>query len=43
MKILRAETQLIHADRPIVGRTHWWTDGHYWQKQYSLAAILERA
>jgi len=43
MKILPAETQLIHADRPTVERTHWWTDGQYWQKQYSLSAIWERA
>ena len=33
MKILPAEAQLIHADRPTVGRTHWWTDGQYWQKK----------
>jgi len=43
MKILPAEAQLIHADRPTVGRTHWWTDGQYWQKQYWLSASLESA
>jgi hypothetical protein len=43
MKILPAESQLIHADRPTVGRTDWWTDGQYWQKQYALVATLERA
>jgi len=43
MKILPAEAQLIHADRPTVGRTHWLTDGQYWQKNYSFAATLERA
>jgi len=27
MNILQAETHLIHADRPTVGRTDWWKDG----------------
>jgi len=43
MKILPAESQSIHADRPTVRRTDWWTDGQSWQKKYSLVAILELA
>jgi len=40
MKVLPAETQFIHADRPTVGRTNWLTDGQYWQKNYSFSAIM---
>ena len=42
-KIVSVETQLVHADRPTLGRTDWWTDGQSYQNRNRLSQFYKHA
>jgi len=43
MKNVPVGTQLIHADRPTLGRTDWWTDGLSWRNRNRLSQFCQHA